>query len=81
MCELRKCIIVFICLVSFPCRNSNTLRGHLCILSQKYFPIASVDREKSENLYIFYGICTRRGVRRELSDGRWRWGGKVLEGR
>ena len=33
-------------------RNSNTSRGHLCILSQKYFPIASVDREKSENHYI-----------------------------
>ena len=24
-------------------------RGHLCILSRKYFPIAAVDREKSEN--------------------------------
>ena len=29
-------------------RNSNTSRA-LCILSQKYFPIASVDREKSKN--------------------------------
>ena len=39
-------------ILAIPCptqRHSNTLRGHLCILSQKYFPIASVDREKSEN--------------------------------
>ena len=27
---------------------SNTSREHRCILSRKYFPIASVDREKSE---------------------------------
>ena len=34
--------------VSIP-RNSNTWRVHLCILSRKYFPIASVDREKSQD--------------------------------
>ena len=28
-------------------RISNTSRGHLCILSRKYFPITLVDREKS----------------------------------
>ena len=34
-------------------RISNTSRGHLCILSRKYFPIASdsVDRE-NHNIYI-----------------------------
>ena len=26
-------------------RNSNTLKGHQCILSRNYFPITSVDRE------------------------------------
>ena len=30
-------------------RNSNTSRGHQCILSPKYFPIASLDKEKSDN--------------------------------
>ena len=30
-------------------RNSNTLKGHQCILSRNYFPITSVDREKLEN--------------------------------
>ena len=30
-------------------QNFNTSRGHLCILSRKYFLIASLDREKSEN--------------------------------
>ena len=35
-------------------RNSNTLRGHLCIESRKYFLIASVDREKSEDYSDIY---------------------------
>ena len=40
-------------------RNSNTSRGHLCILSWKYFRIASVDSGRSK-WKVFYGICTER---------------------
>ena len=37
------------------------ISGHLYILSQKYFLIASVDKEKSEYYNdMFYGFCTER---------------------
>ena len=28
-----------------------TSKGHLCIVSRKYFPIASLDRENSNDIY------------------------------
>ena len=34
--------------------NSNTSTGHPCILSRKYFPIASLDREQLENHNYIY---------------------------
>ena len=38
-------------------RNSNTSRGHHCILSRKYFSIASLDREKLENHNDLYSMA------------------------
>ena len=47
---------------SVPIQKFQSSRGHLCILSQKYFPIASVDREKLENHnYIYFMAFALKG--------------------
>ena len=53
------CIIIVLSYVSAVSIISSTSRRHLCIISGKYFPIALLDREQSENHndVICYGIC------------------------
>ena len=41
----------------FYIQKFQTSRGHLCILSRIYFPIASLVREKSENYNDIYNMA------------------------
>ena len=48
-------------------RNSNTSRGYQCILNQKYFPIASVDRENHNDIY-FMAFALKGTVLKFVKD-------------
>ena len=55
----RTAIYMYMYFIS---RNSNTSRGHQCILRPKYFPITSVDREKSEKHIYFMAFALKGTV-------------------